>query len=240
MSSAPFRALIVDDEVVVRKMLIFALSQENFVCDSANDGEEALTKLPGHDFDLVITDLRMPNKHGYALANELLDRPLSPIVVVHSSIDNPNLIKDLMSRGVDDIVCKPASYKWLAAKLKGLAIRRRIQREQQRQGIEEFLHVSPAAIDVLMNADLEGGTINSFTESVRRDPLLSNELIRMANSATYNPARREIKSLGEAVTRLGMKRICEFITDELSRCTNSISDPKQAGDPTKVLVSGKT
>lgn len=240
MSSPEFRALVVDDEVIVRKMVLFALSQENFVCDSADDGDEALAKLPGHEFDLVVTDLRMPKKHGYSLANDLLNRPLPPVIVVHSSIDNPKLVKDLMARGVDDIISKPADYKWLAAKAKGLAIRRRIQREQRRQGVEEFLHVSPAAIDVVMNADLETATIEIFTESVRRDPLLANEVIRLANTVGINPTRREIKTLGEAVTRLGTNRIRDFITDQLSQVTGSRTDSATVAAPATIAGSGKS
>lgn len=234
MSAQSFRALVVDDEVIARTTVMFALRQEDFDCEAAVDGEDALAKLASNQFDLLVTDLRMPNKHGYALANELLDRQATPIIVVHSSIENPKLIKDLMARGIDDIIGKPTNYGWFAAKLKGLAIRRRIQRTQCPHMPGDFLRVSPEAIDVLMNANLKETKIKSITESVQRDPVLANELIRMANSVSRNPAQREIKSLGEAVSRLGTNQICEFITDQLSGFTEWSADHSHETGQTRI------
>ena len=67
----------------------------------------------------------MPNKHGHALAVELIARENAPVIVVHSSVDDPRLAKDLMTRGVDDIVYKPANYAAFAAKTKALVQRRK-------------------------------------------------------------------------------------------------------------------
>ena len=82
-----------------------ALKQEDFDCETAIDGVDALQKISQHTFDLLITDLQMPKKHGCALAFEVLKLNAVPVIVVHSSIDNPQLIKDLITRGVEDVVC---------------------------------------------------------------------------------------------------------------------------------------
>ena len=118
--SETFRALVVDDDPIARKTVKFALEQEDFCCDLAVDGEDALRQLCDNTYDLVVTDLRMPNKHGYSVCTELLERRPRPVIVVHSSVDEPRLTKDLMSRGVDDIVYKPTNYAAFAAKAKGL------------------------------------------------------------------------------------------------------------------------
>ena len=125
MSDSVFKAMVVDDDLIVRKMLAFALKNEGFRCVSAVDGADALAKLSAESVDLVVTDLCMPNKHGHALSVELLARHSASILVVHTSVDDPSLAKDLMSRGVDDIIYKPTNYGAFAAKMKILVERRR-------------------------------------------------------------------------------------------------------------------
>ncbi|MDP1560919.1 MAG: response regulator [Pirellulaceae bacterium] len=120
-----FRSLVVDDESISRQTVGFALIQEGFSCVYAADGEEALRRLAVEQFDLVVTDLRMPNKNGHALAVQLLKEEKRPFIVVHSSVDDPRLTKDLLLRGVDDIVYKPTNYAAFAAKMKSLVERHR-------------------------------------------------------------------------------------------------------------------
>lgn len=118
------RALVVDDDPIARKTVMFALEYEDFSCDLAVDGDDALRQIRDNAYDLVVTDLQMPNKHGHALSIELLELNPRPLIVVHSSVDDPRLAKDLMMRGVDDIIYKPTNYAAFAAKVKGLVCHR--------------------------------------------------------------------------------------------------------------------
>ena len=68
MQNLPYRALIVDDERNVRDVVREALSRVGFACDLASNGEEALERVASADYEIVVTDLRMPHKHGHALA----------------------------------------------------------------------------------------------------------------------------------------------------------------------------
>jgi CheY-like chemotaxis protein len=125
MSTQQLKALVVDDDSIVRRMLVFALGKEEFACSQAADGVEALAKLHGERFDLLVTDLQMPGKHGHALAVEILAGENRPVIVVHSSLDDPRLVKDLMARGVDDFIQKPTNYGAFAAKIKAVIQRRK-------------------------------------------------------------------------------------------------------------------
>ena len=72
MPVTALQALVVDDDAIARKMLTFALEQEGFRCDGAEDGLQADAKIAQRAYDLVVTDLKMPNKHGHSLAVDLL------------------------------------------------------------------------------------------------------------------------------------------------------------------------
>jgi HD-like signal output (HDOD) protein/DNA-binding response OmpR family regulator len=128
MTLPDYRALIVDDEAVIRQLTMRALAREGFSCNAASDGNEALALARGTKYDVVVTDLRMPNKHGHALALDLLQLPERPLIVVLTGVIEPRLAKDLVSRGVDDIMFKPVDYPAFAGKVSALVKRRAASR----------------------------------------------------------------------------------------------------------------
>jgi DNA-binding response OmpR family regulator len=75
-------------------------------------------------YDVIVTDLRMPEMNGHTLVVELLKREHRPAVVVLTGVTEPRLAKDLIARGVDDIVFKPVDQGVLAAKVQALVARR--------------------------------------------------------------------------------------------------------------------
>src|SRR3954452_24857744 len=58
------RVLIVDDDPICRAIGVEALTQEGHACEEAEDGEAATVRMAEQAFDLVVTDLLMPNKEG--------------------------------------------------------------------------------------------------------------------------------------------------------------------------------
>jgi CheY-like chemotaxis protein len=120
MEQRIYRALVVDDEPALREATARALSAESFWCDTASDGREALERYRESRHDLVVTDLRMPGMHGYALAIELLKDEHPPRIVVLTAIAEPSLVRDLFSRGVDDVVSKPVDVRVFATKMASL------------------------------------------------------------------------------------------------------------------------
>ena len=227
MSTPSFRALVVDDESIVRMTVAMALKQEDFDCETAIDGVDALQKISQHTFDLLITDLQMPKKHGCALAFEVLKLNAVPVIVVHSSIDNPQLIKDLITRGVEDVVCKPTNYATLAAKLNGLVQRYHSARGHAGQRLTnrftddliearslsstQPLQMSPIAIELLMLLKNNEPDAKSLSVAIAKDSILAAILIKAANSSTGLVVRRTISSLEEAIARIGTNRAMEII-----------------------------
>jgi CheY-like chemotaxis protein len=123
MQDADFRALIVDPDPALRTAAAQALAAYGFDCDAASEGREALAMFHATRHDLVVTELRMHGMHGYALTLELLRDPAPPRIVVLTDVVEPSLIKDLYSRGVDDVVTKPVDPRVFAAKAASLLLR---------------------------------------------------------------------------------------------------------------------
>lgn len=125
MTPSPTRILIVDDEPILREMAELAFEQKGFECDSAADGIEALQRIGERSYDVVVTDLLMPRMNGGELVIRLCNLPSAPIVIVHTSVLEPEVIRGLKSEGVAEVVSKPANYSEIAGTIQALLERQR-------------------------------------------------------------------------------------------------------------------
>jgi len=103
----PKKILIVDDDGPMRSFLCTVLGEEGYRLEEARDGTEGLAKLSASDFDLVVTDLRMPGLSGLDLLREgKKARPEARWVVItaHGSIGNA---VEAMRSGASDYLTKP-------------------------------------------------------------------------------------------------------------------------------------
>lgn len=85
----PKKILIVDDSKTMRDMVSFTLSGAGFEVTEAEDGQQALGCL-GTRYDLVITDLNMPNLDGFGLIEQLRINPTykyTPILMLTTESD---------------------------------------------------------------------------------------------------------------------------------------------------------
>ncbi|MGF1624860.1 MAG: response regulator [Alphaproteobacteria bacterium] len=84
-ATAPLRVLVVDDEVTLRAFMVRALRGDGHEVAFAEDGAGALAQIAGaeHPFDVVISDIVMPETDGIALALKIAkDSPQTAVVLV--------------------------------------------------------------------------------------------------------------------------------------------------------------
>ena len=77
-SDAPARILLVDDDPTVTQLIIDMLSLDGYDVDTAPNGIAALEKMEGRRYDLILTDLHMPEMDGAGLYEELAKRQTHP------------------------------------------------------------------------------------------------------------------------------------------------------------------
>jgi DNA-binding NtrC family response regulator len=74
---------VVDDDVVVGRSFDRVLSEKGYAVSTALDGQEALNKFGGDDYDVVFTDIKMPGMDGFEVAKRIKDKcPWTPVVIV--------------------------------------------------------------------------------------------------------------------------------------------------------------
>lgn len=79
------RILIVDDEEGDRLIAQAILARAGHETHFAEDGEEALDQFRAYEFEVVLTDLQMPEVHGFELISLLRELEKRPVLVVMSS-----------------------------------------------------------------------------------------------------------------------------------------------------------
>ena len=104
------KILIVDDESEMRVALETTLKREKFQLICAEDGKQALEKMEDDDFDLILTDVRMPKVNGLELLRAVKERsPKTQVVMMtaYGTIDNA---VEAMKEGAFDYLIKGSGF----------------------------------------------------------------------------------------------------------------------------------
>lgn len=103
----PNQILVVDDEPAIRELLQEFLVRQGYLVDTAGDGIEAMENLVRKEFDVIVTDLGMPNLDGFGLIKRALAlQPYATIIVLSGQDTFENAV-EAVRRGAYDFVAKP-------------------------------------------------------------------------------------------------------------------------------------
>jgi len=123
VSASPQRVLIVEDEQHLAEGLRFNLEAEGFSVDVVDTGEAALERLLGPQdrrFDLVVLDVMLPGKDGFAVVTELREAKQFVPVLVLTARGRPEDVLKGFAAGADDYLPKPTELAILLARIGGL------------------------------------------------------------------------------------------------------------------------
>ena len=101
------RLLVVDDEKVIREILADFLSMEGFAVGLAEDGVSALEELEREDYNLIISDLKMPRMGGLELLERVRSDFDSILVVMMTGFGTVETAIEAMKKGAYDYILKP-------------------------------------------------------------------------------------------------------------------------------------
>ena len=117
------RVLIVEDEHHLAEGLRFNLEAEGFGADVVETGEAAIERLIGNDrasYDLVVLDVMLPGKDGFAVVSELREaRQFLPVLMLTARGRAEDVLRGFAA-GADDYLPKPTELAILLARIKGL------------------------------------------------------------------------------------------------------------------------
>jgi len=110
------RVLVVDDDQVIRDLLVYVLRRHSLIVDEAREGREALELIKENQYAVILLDLLMPVLDGFGVLDVLggPGLPSPPVVLVITGADRQH-IDHLNPRLVHGIVKKPFDAEELAA-----------------------------------------------------------------------------------------------------------------------------
>jgi len=109
--------LVVDDEPIVREVVVKYLRREGFRTLEAGDGDTARELVERERLDLVVLDLMLPGTDGLAICRWIRARSTLPVIMLTARGEEADRIVGL-ELGADDYVTKPFSPRELAARVR--------------------------------------------------------------------------------------------------------------------------
>lgn len=112
------KIMLVEDEKITRKTLTDILKKENYDVNSFGDGTEALNALKQNNFDVVITDLRLPGTNGLDILKAAKETNSRIIVIIITAYATVETAIESLKLGAYDYLLKPFSPEQLLSILK--------------------------------------------------------------------------------------------------------------------------
>ncbi|MCL2580801.1 MAG: response regulator transcription factor [Oscillospiraceae bacterium] len=119
------KILIADDNRQIVSILEEYAKKEGFAVTAASDGEDALAKAAAISFDIILLDVMMPGKDGFAVCREIRRDSAVPIIMITARSEDFERIMGL-DNGADDYIVKPFSPGEVMARIR--AVLRRINK----------------------------------------------------------------------------------------------------------------
>lgn len=113
------KILVVDDEARIRRLLKMYLERENYKIEEAENGDEAIVKALGNDYDLILLDLMMPGTDGIEVCRQVRDKKATPIIMLTAKGEEANRVQGF-EVGTDDYIVKPFSPREVVLRVKAL------------------------------------------------------------------------------------------------------------------------
>ena len=215
------KILIIEDEPDIQELLRAYLEDAGYQTTVAGDGVAALERFGAQPFDLVLLDLGLPGKDGFALCAALRRESPVPIIIVTSRDSALDELKAL-SLGGDDYITKPYNIPILLARIKA------VLRRTGEGGEADTLTAGPLTLHLTRGTAALGGQTVELTRNELKilacllahpgqivpradliEALWDSEIYIDDNTLSVNVTRLRAKlgqlGLGEAIkTRRGM------------------------------------
>jgi two-component system, OmpR family, phosphate regulon response regulator PhoB len=132
--------LVVDDEPIVREVVVRYLTREGYETLEAADGNAARSVIEGSDLDLVVLDVMLPGADGLELCRWIRGRSELPVIMLTARGEESERVRGLAT-GADDYLVKPFSVPELLARI------RTILRRTNPDAVAETLKAGDLALD---------------------------------------------------------------------------------------------
>lgn len=166
-----YKVLVVEDELIIRKGLIFSFDWDEVNCvvvGEAENGEEGLKKIAELKPDIVIADINLPILSGISMIEKTIDENQYSAVIV-SGYSEFEYAKKAMKYGVTEYLLKPLDHKELKEAIIKAIERREIRHIYSRILKNKMDIQEVNVLDYKSDMDNSGGTVQKMLEYTRNN-----------------------------------------------------------------------
>ncbi len=123
--------LIADDEQNIRDSLSFVLEAEGFRCTTVADGKAAIEELQKSNYDVLISDIKMPQINGMEVLENSLKFSPQTIVLIITAYASVETAVQTLRKGAADYLLKPLEFEDVIIRIKHLLKNKRLEKESR-------------------------------------------------------------------------------------------------------------
>lgn len=128
---APTRILIVDDDPAIRDLLLEGLGDSGYLCETACDAADCLARLARNGFDLVVSDIDMPEMDGVQLLQEIKKLKSDIEIIMLTGVVDVDTAIQSMRLGACDYLTKPFNLAEVRITVEKALEKQRLVRENR-------------------------------------------------------------------------------------------------------------
>lgn len=121
-----YKVLIVEDDQKMNQGLVHIISKEGYLVESVDSGEKALEKIKGTQFDLVISDLKLPGIDGKELLKATKKFDANVLFIIITAYGTVDTAVSAMKEGAEDYILKPFDMEELRLVVKKIMEKREL------------------------------------------------------------------------------------------------------------------
>lgn len=212
---SPMKALFVDDEVQVLRGIRRMLNADDNDWDAefVGGGQEALEVLEQQQFDVIVTDMRMPGMNGAELLEHVsLQHPDVVRIVLSGHADRSAVFR--ATRPMHQYLAKPCDTETLRSTIHRAFVLREVLQSTSLQQLVSQLESLPTLpslyTEVVNEIESEDGSLERVGQIIEQDPGMTAKILQVANSAMFG-IPTSVTSAGQAASLLGMETIKSLV-----------------------------
>ena len=120
MGATKFDILVVDDEEMMRELLVDVLAMEGYTVETAENGQVAMERLKASPPLLVISDIKMPRMNGFELLKAVKESFPSMRIIMMTGYSDDFTVKDALRLNADEYIIKPFNTRDISALVKSV------------------------------------------------------------------------------------------------------------------------
>lgn len=172
------QVLVVDDDESLRKSIKLNIEHAGFTCTTVGSGPEALELLDSQTFDIVLSDLQLPEMNGIDFIKACCEKHPGMAIILMTGFGSSSLALEAMRAGAYDYISKPFEPDELL-----LTLRKVEEREQLRAENEELRKVVEQKYN-FSNIIAQSKTMKDIFETVKRLANFNTTVLVVGESGT--------------------------------------------------------